>query len=1193
MADIQRRRDVKKKRNGVIIYFIIMLCFMMCMGKEREAFSSEANAETHFKWELNADSTVRITGLYGERAVTKVVIPEQIDGKKVTEISSDAFMNCSELERVEIPDTVKIIGERAFSGRPCLNYISVAEGNPYFSSVDGVLYSKNGSQLYAVPPAYQGLFVVQDGVTSVITDAFSGCINLEEVKISAGASFVENENRRDFYNFFRDCKNLRAIFVEEGHPEYKSVDGVLYSKDGKTLLIVPPVTGAVYTIPEEVERISTYAFWNCEKLEQIHLPSGLREIGAYAFAGCGSLKEMEIPEGVTDVGFLAFNRCTSLVSVTFPESIQRIGESVFAGCERMPTIKAGASEEEIKTAVRNGDEWMKTMVATSTDDFFWERNSSGDIIITGVKMDTSVVKCMIPEKIDGSDVVEIGADVFVPCFALQYLEIPSTVKIIHPRAMMYNSALTEIVVSEDNPFFVVKDNAMYNKEMTYLYCLEADHDGTYVMPETVVRMAQGAFTSCVGLEKIVFSEGICMSDNPSDDPLYQFCYFVSSYHLKEIHVPEKNPYYTSVDGVLYTKDKKTVLEVPSAYEAESFAVPVGVEKIAGYAFQNCSNLKDVFLPQGILQIGQYAFASCDSLQTVTISEGTKEIWMGAFQGCLSLTRVNLPASLVWIDTGVFEFCFQVKIQDAGGETEEIQTAVTNGTEWFRTQIKEPTGDDSAEQGKEDPVKEEQVLEPQSVLLIKQSQETGSTELFTYRITEDNELIITGLTEAAQADKKNRILTIPKNIGNYSVEGIADGAFAGVPLTSVSLPEGLLEIGRGAFYGCNLYEIVIPASVRYVGPRAFGANHGMQEIWVMEANPTYRAKNGILCDKKLTQVLQMPANFMGENFWVPSTVKYIGDYAFGNCRNLKSVYVDEKTVEIEKTAFWNTNATAKKETIREKNVVGGKTETVSYGFHNFAHVDAFCLSYHLNGNNSLSIKYDRLYGELILELPDWIELQYCTEISLKLKNEAGDLAIKFYDQGFNTVETYYQGKTEGIQNIFLKPNYKGRVSKIGFMACDDDLLDYSTFETIIYSLEFQFVYEEGRAVTYNIDDLTFRQSYNLDYEIMDDGSLFVRYDQLYAEIMFCFPEEIDMSKCSYVEARVESEAGKLAIKLYDKAFNEIDVHYGLKTMGVQNKVLNYSAEEKIAGIGFMTCDKSLTDYSQCVASIESVTFYMLE
>ena len=141
MADIQRRRDVKKdkvaskgkvrmkkKYYGVMICFISMLCFVIGMGKEREAFSSVANSEMHFRWEINAEGTVRIIGLYGENAITKVVIPEEIDGKKVTEIGSDVFIGCIKLERVEIPNTVKTIGEQAFSGGACLNYISVAEG---------------------------------------------------------------------------------------------------------------------------------------------------------------------------------------------------------------------------------------------------------------------------------------------------------------------------------------------------------------------------------------------------------------------------------------------------------------------------------------------------------------------------------------------------------------------------------------------------------------------------------------------------------------------------------------------------------------------------------------------------------------------------------------------------------------------------------------------------------------------------------------------------------------------------------------------------------------------------------------------------------------------------------------------------------------------------------------------------------
>jgi len=1191
MADIQRRRDVKKdkvaskgkvrmkkKYYGVMICFISMLCFAIGMGKEREAFSSVANSEMHFRWEINAEGTVRIIGLYGENAITKVVIPEEIDGKKVTEIGSDVFIGCIKLERVEIPNTVKTIGEQAFSGGACLNYISVAEGNPYFSSVDGVLYSENGSQLYAVPSAYRGMYVLPDGVTSVHIEAFSGCKNLETVKISAGASLSRNGNGEEFYNFFRDCKNLSAIIVEDGHPEYMSADGVLYSKDGKTLLVAPPAIEGVYTMPEEVERISSYGFWNCENLEQIYLSSNLREIGACAFSGCGALNALEIPEGVTAVGFSAFYGCTSLVSVSFPESIQRIGETVFSGCESLPTIKAGVLEAEIKEAVRNGNSWMKTAAATSAEDFLWERNSSGGIVITGIKTDTAVVKCVIPEKIDGSDVVEIGAGVFIPCYALQYLEIPGTVEIIHPRALKYNCSLTEIVISQDNPFFVVKDNAMYNTEMTYLYCLEADYAGVYVMPETVVRMAPVAFTCCVEVEKIVFSEGICMPENPLEDPLFQSCYFESSLRLKEIQVPESNPYYTSVDGVLYTKDKKTVLEVPSAYEAESFAVPVGVEKIAGYAFRNCKNLKNVFLPQGILEIGQYAFANCESLETVTISEGTREIWMGAFQGCRALTQVNFPASLVWIDTGVFEFCSQVKIQDAGGQSEEIQTMVVNGSEWFRTQIKEPTGDDG----------EEQVSEPQSVLLVKQSRETGSTELFTYRITEDDELVLTGLTEAARADKKNRRLTIPKTIGNRSVEGIADGAFAWVPLTSVSLPEGLLEIGRGAFYGCNLDEILIPASVCYVGPRAFGANHGMKEIRVAEDSLTYSSQTGVLYNKTKSMLLQMPANLTGPKFTVPKSVEVIGEYAFGNCRNVTRVYGDERTLEIREKAYWNTPAAMKKKT-----VVGKTAGEYSYYFHQLDYVESWYLDYKLNDNNSVTIQYDKMYGELVYSLYEHVEMQYCTDFIVKLKNEVGTVEVRLYDENFNQVQSFLLEKAEGIQTVSFSPEYKGKAAYIGFMANDELLLDYSTFETTVYSIAFNTVNNEGIALTYKMRDLTYWNSYNLDYEIMEDGSLFAKYDEIYAEIMFCFPEEIDMSKCSSVEARVQCEVGNLAIKLYDEAFNELNVHYNIKTNGVQTKVLNYSTEEKIYGIGIMACDDSLTDYSQCVVKVESVTFYMLE
>lgn len=479
-------------------------------------------------------------------------------------------------------------------------------------------------------------------------------------------------------------------------------------------------------------------------------------------------------------------------------------------------------------------------------------------------------------------------------------------------------------------------------------------------------------------------------------------------------------------------------------------------------------------------------------------------------------------------------------------------------------------------------------EPQQEVLLKQSRESGSTELFTYRITEDNELVLTGLTEAAQADKKNRILTIPKNIGNRPVEGIADGAFAGVPLTTVSLPEGLLEIGKGAFYGCNLDKIMIPASVRYVGPRAFGANHGMKEIKVAEDSLTYSSQTGVLYNKTKSMLLQMPANLTGPKFTVAKNVEVIGEYAFGNCRNITRVYGDERTLEIREKAYWNTPAAMKM-----KNVVGKTSGWYYYAFHQLDYVESWFLDYKLNDNNSVSIQYDRMYGELVYSLYEHVELQYCTDFIVKLQNEVGNIDIRLYDEDFNEVQCYLVEKAEGVQTVMFTPDYKGKVAYIGFRANDDMLLDYSAFETTIYFIVFNTSWREGTPVTYKMRELSRQQSYGLSYENNTDGSLFLRYEGKYGEIKLGLPEAIDMSQCNCVEVRLKNEVGDLAIKLYDKSFNEIDVQYGIRTQGTQSKVLYYSTDEIISGIGIMACDDNLTDYSQCVTNVEYVMFYMKE
>ena len=125
----------------------------------------------------------------------------------------------------------------------------------------------------------------------------------------------------DIMNGLEDCF-VAAYDAPEDHPLYKTVDGVLFSKDGKTLLAYPNArTATHYDVPAGVERIGNGAFGN-EYLKTISLPIGLKSVGDYAFSGCTRLQSIALPLTVKEIGKGIFNEGVSLELVSLPEGME-------------------------------------------------------------------------------------------------------------------------------------------------------------------------------------------------------------------------------------------------------------------------------------------------------------------------------------------------------------------------------------------------------------------------------------------------------------------------------------------------------------------------------------------------------------------------------------------------------------------------------------------------------------------------------------------------------------------------------------------------------------------------------------------------------------------------------------------------------------------------------------------------------
>ncbi len=528
-------------------------------------------------------------------------------------------------------------------------------------------------------------------------------------------------------------------------------------------------------------------------------------------------------------------------------------------------------------------------VSSDGEGYLWRTDLQGNVEIYGVTSLRTATEISVPAQIDGKNVVKIAWNTFTECRKLKRIELPATIRELEDTPFLNLQELEEIVVAEDNPYFVSIDGCVYSKDLRRLHCVPCAYQGVFVVEPWVTDINGNALAYCRQIESIYLSYDKMYADRGASADNLLNCIFNGCSVLKEINVAEKHPNYSSVDGVLYSKDGKTLITVPPAYEKTTFVVPDTVEYLRNDCFADCVYLEKIVLPEGLTEIPDNAFCRCTDLKEAVLPEGIERVGQGAFRGCVSIKNISLPSTITRIDIEVFDGCISLETINANGNEDEIWQAIADGSSWSAEGKKEEIG---------------LFAEPQAAYLIRQRVQKGTTLTFSYQVTADNKVIITGLTQEAEKEKQMRRLIIPQKISGMQVVGIDGGAFATVPLTEVTLPEGLLEIGKGAFYGCNLAEISIPASVCYIAPRAFGANYGMKKITVSEDNQMYCSVNGVLYTKQMTMLCQVPANYKVTTFVLPDEVMLIDEYAFGNNRHVAEIYRAAGMPEYREKAFWN-------------------------------------------------------------------------------------------------------------------------------------------------------------------------------------------------------------------------------------------------------------------------------------------------
>ena len=442
----------------------------------------------------------------------------------------------------------------------------------------------------------------------------------------------------------------------------------------------------------------------------------------------------------------------------------------------------------------------------------------------------------------------------------------------------------------------------------------------------VKGVARIAFLNCENITGITISENITKIESLA---------FGGLRSLKSITVSSKNPAYMSKDGVLYKGEMRELIQYPIANKRSSFVIPDGVDIVADGAFMYSVNLTNITIPNSVTEIGVSAFSYCTGITEIAIPDSVMAFGVRGFEmfcGCENLKSITIGKGIKNIDPGAFEDCNN--LSDITVSPENNNFSSKDGVLFNKDKtelIKYPVGNQRTVYSIPNTVKTigysafhesvnlTDITVPNSVTSIGDRAFAGCTGLTSVTLgngvtsIEDGAFYgCTGLTSITIPNSVTSIgesafvdctgltsITIPD-----SVTSIGESAFVDCTgLTNVTLGNSVTSIEDEAFYDCSgLTSITIPGSVTSIGDGAFDGCTSLTSINVASGNNYYSGINGVLFNKKKTELIRYPEGKSQTSYTIPNSVTSIGYAAFAGCTGLASITIPDSVTSIGGYAF---------------------------------------------------------------------------------------------------------------------------------------------------------------------------------------------------------------------------------------------------------------------------------------------------
>lgn len=461
---------------------------------------------------------------------------------------------------------------------------------------------------------------IPEGITALSEDCLS---SFDHISVIHLPSTLETVTARSF-----GYLPIEEVVVHPDNQLLCSVNGVLYNKDISILIYYPKNRSAEeFKTPNSVITIKSGAFAGVKNIRYLTATQNVTTLEKGCFTNA-SVENVDLSacHRLYIIPSLCFTLCRSLKTVLLPHNLKAIKKLAFD----VSTITKLELPDSIEKLGRNA----------------LSRNS--------------LQKIKLPKNLE-----ILGDRVFAGCKELVSIDLSMAVK-IHKKTISECSKLREFLCDYENEVFSTIDGILYDKRSnTLLKCPNANEfdngklvipDGTKVIdlafdscnkltevyiPDSVETMKRGAFFHCERLKKVYIGNGCSSID------LFDYCP-----NIESIEIDKDNPYFISLDGVVFSKDMKRLIYFPRNKSIASYTVPVGVEDIGEEAFKECNNIHEIILPHTVKTISYSAFEACKNLECINIPDDIESIGECAFAFCENLQEIEIPKN-----TMIFDYAF--------------------------------------------------------------------------------------------------------------------------------------------------------------------------------------------------------------------------------------------------------------------------------------------------------------------------------------------------------------------------------------------------------------------------------------------------------------------------------------------------------------------------------------------------------